>query len=153
MSRHCIWCGGKYFGKQNQEQAREQKRVSESRYSWLWNIIEEVSSGNARLRKENAALRRELNSTVESAFRTMTRNCHLRQELLERAQAHEEAVANGAPKYHRANVQSLRITLNDGRTGVFTGLPLFRASTLGANVYIAKAEFYEAEDVLLKLEE
>jgi len=47
--------------------------------------------GNTRLRQENAALRRELNSIVESAFDTMTRNCHLRQELLERAEAHEDA--------------------------------------------------------------
>jgi regulator of replication initiation timing len=58
----------------------------------LWGMIQSLEKENESLRKENAALRRELNSIVESAFRTMTRNCHLRQELLERAEAHEEAV-------------------------------------------------------------
>jgi len=65
---------------------QEQRRVAESRHSWLWNIIEEVSLGDTRLRRENAALRRELNSIVDE----------LRQELLERAEAHEEA-AKSAP--------------------------------------------------------
>jgi chromosome segregation ATPase len=73
------------------EEAERKVQVAESKHSWLWKIIEDVSSGDARLLRENAALRRELNSIVESAFDTMTRNCHLRQELLERAQAHEDA--------------------------------------------------------------
>jgi len=113
----CAWCGEGHLGVDcplpkshwphfRNDEARRlvprlqklvkalQERVDEaySRNNLLWNIIEEASLGNTRLRQENAALRRELNSIVESAFDTMTRNCHLRQELLERAEAHEEAL-------------------------------------------------------------